>query len=157
MLSLVQSRRENNKLCGDLNLKWDQSFKLLGVSFDGLLENVQVNYDEKVAEIRKIMGTWTYRFVSPIGRACIAKTLLLSKLSHLAFSIPSISKTKLKSLESEIYAFIWKGKEKVARVDAKQPESRGGLDIPDIYPVGVPLNFHGLEERRIAMLHGNIY
>ena len=60
-------------------------------------------------------------------------TLLLSKLSHLAFVLPGINKKKLKEIETEIYSFIWGGQEKVARGDAKQPESREGLGFPDIF------------------------
>ena len=75
---------------------------------------------------------WQYRFLTPLGRACVAKTLLLSKLSHLAFVIPSVNKHKLKLIENEIYQFIWKGADKVARTAAKQSESRGGLNFPDI-------------------------
>ena len=75
---------------------------------------------------------WQYRFLTPIGRACVAKTLLLSKLSHLAFVIPSVNKHKLKLIENEIYQFIWKGTDKVALTAAKQSKTRGGLNFPDI-------------------------
>lgn len=124
--------RGNYKICPDLNLRWEQDFKLLGVNLNGTLSNIDENFSLKMNEIRGVIKTWHYRFISPIGRACIAKTLLLSKLSHLAFTIPSLSKNCLKKLESEIYEFIWKGREKVARADAKQPETRGGLGFPDI-------------------------
>ena len=120
------------KLCNHISIFWEQNFKLLGIQFDGLLENMDVNYYDKLREIRAIMKNWQYRFISPLGRACIAKTLLLSKLSHLAFVLPGINKKKLKEIENEIYTFIWGGQEKVARGDAKQPESRGGLGFPDI-------------------------
>ena len=123
---------ENYILCHDLGLKWDQQFKLLGVTLDGTLSNMDINYDLKLLEIRNTIMNWQYRFLTPLGRACVAKTLLLSKLSHLAFVIPSVNKHKLKLIENEIYQFIWKGADKVARTAAKQSESRGGLNFPDI-------------------------
>ena len=53
-------------------------------------------------------------------------------MSHIAFVIPSLNKNKLRLIENEIYQFIWKGSEKVKRKDAKQSESRSGLNFPDI-------------------------
>ena len=93
---------------------------------------MELNFETKILEIRAVMKSWQYRFISPLGRACIAKTLLLSKLCHLAFVIPSLSKKHLKLLENEIYNFIWQSREKVTRADAKQPEKMGGLSFPDI-------------------------
>ena len=124
---------DNYKLCNHIKLKWDQNFKLLGVEFDGMLENMNANYEHKLKEMRSIMKSWQYRFITPLGRACISKTLLLSKLSHISFVIPGLDKKRLKEIESEIYHFIWGGSEKVARIDAKQPQSRGGLGFPDIH------------------------
>lgn len=124
--------RGDPTICGHLGLRWDQKFKLLGVEFDGLLNNIESNFELKLFEIRSVVSSWQYRFLTPIGRACVAKSLLLSKLSHLAFVIPSLSKTKLKKVEDEIYRFIWKGREKVSRDVAKLPETRGGLNFPDL-------------------------
>ena len=119
-------------LCTELGLKWDQNFKLLGIKFDGTLSNIGTNYDEKINDIRTVMKKWQCRFISPLGRACIVKTLVLSKLSHLAFVLPSLNKQKLKIIDSEVYKFIWQGKEKVSKLDSKYPEDKGGLNFPDI-------------------------
>ena len=123
---------ENYKLCPELGLRWEQDFKLLGVNFNGTLQNMESNFEIKLIEIKSVIQHWQYRFLSPIGRACVAKTLLLSKLSHLASVIPIVNKNKLKEIENLIYNFIWQGKEKVARQDSKQAENRGGLNFPDI-------------------------
>ena len=61
----------------------------------------------------------------------------------------------MKLIEAEIYHFIvCQVSEKFSRVDAKQREIKGGLNFPDIFPTGLPLNFHGLEELRKAIIHG---
>ena len=116
---------ENCNLCPELGLRWEQEFKLLGVNFNGTLRNMEINFENNLIEIKSVIQHWQYRFLSPIGRACIAKTLLLSKLSHLASVIPTVNKNKLKEIENLIYNFIWQGKEKVARQDSKQSENRG--------------------------------
>lgn len=96
----------NNILCPELGLRWNQDFKLLGVNFNGTLNDMDSNFDLKINEIKSVINKWQYRFISPIGRASVAKTLLLSKLAHLAFVLPMISNNKIKQIENLIYNFI---------------------------------------------------
>ena len=82
-------------LCTEFGLKWDQNFKLLGIKFDGTLSNIETNYDEKNNDIRTVMKKWQYRFNSPIGRACIVKTLVLLNV-NIPYSVTkSICQRKL--------------------------------------------------------------
>ena len=60
------------KLCNHISIRWDQNFKLLGIQFDGLLENMDANFYKKLKDIRAIMKNWQYKFISPLGCACIA-------------------------------------------------------------------------------------
>ena len=79
-------------LCPELNLKWSHLFELLGISFNSNLENMEQNIWKMVEQIEKIIKNWKYRFTSPIGRCVVAKSLLLSKVNHVAFAVPSIKK-----------------------------------------------------------------
>lgn len=36
---------DNYEICNHISLKWDQNFKLPGVEFDGMLENMHSNYE----------------------------------------------------------------------------------------------------------------
>ena len=123
----------NYKLCPELNLIWSQEFTSLGIKFTADLSKLHENYELKTEEIQKCANNWKYRYLSPYGSICIAKTLLLSKISHLAIVLPNLSKKEIKTLEDKIYRFIWKGNDKVARSDAKLPEYKGGLNTPDLY------------------------
>ena len=123
---------ELDNLCQELNLEWKQEFKLLGVAFNANTLDYSKNIELKLNEIDKLIQSWKYRFLTPIGRACIAKTLLLSKINHLAFVLPNLSKKIIKLIEDKVYKFIWKGMDKVARMDAKEKWSKGGLKLPDI-------------------------
>jgi len=60
------------------------------------------------------------------------QTLLIPKINHISLVLPSLNKKDLKSLEHKLYSFIWKGRDKMARVDAKAPEKMGGLNLPDL-------------------------
>ena len=121
-----------NNLCQDLGLLWEQSFKLLGVHFDANSLDFSRNIQDKIVEMNECANNWSFRFMTPIGRACIAKTLLLSKINHLAFILPTISTVVIKKIENVIYNFIWKGVDKVHRPDAKLNWEKGGLNLPDI-------------------------
>lgn len=74
-------------------------------------ENIDMNYDNKIGEMRSIIKNWRYRFISHLGRACVAKTLVLSKLSHLAFVLPGIGKKSLKNRVRNIFVHTGRQRE----------------------------------------------
>ena len=89
--------------------------------------------EHPVAEIDTVSCHWKYRFLSPISRVVIAKTLMLSKLTHVAFALPSLNRNTILKIEINIFNFIWGGKpDKVAR-DVKKLEKNGGLNFSDIF------------------------
>ena len=58
---------------------------------------------------------------------------MLSKLTHVAFALPSLNRNTILKIESNIFNFIWGGKpDKVAR-DVKKLEKNGGLNFSDIF------------------------
>ena len=78
-------------LCPDLSLDWAHKFKLLGVEFDNNLEEMNVNYELKLKEMKKILDCWMYRALTVYGKITVIKTLVLSKVSHLALVLPNLS------------------------------------------------------------------
>ena len=119
-------------LCPDLNLIWKQKFNSLGIDFTSDLSNMDHNFFSKMESVDDSINSWKHRFLSPYGKICIAKTILLSKIAHLALVLPSLTKRQIKTIEDKIYWFIWGGQDKVARVEAKLPERKGGLNGPEI-------------------------
>ena len=110
-----------------------KEFELLGIKFDNNLEKMNVNFEDKIEKIEKLLSHWSYRYLTPFGKVTVIKSLALSKLSHVALVIPSPTKPMFKKLESILYTFLWSGKsEKVSRADTKLPEKFGGLGMPDI-------------------------
>ena len=114
------------RLCPDIPISWDQKFRLLGVDINTDTLDYTPNLDEKLKEIDNVIGNWKHRFLTPLGRACVAKTLLLSKLNHLAFILPDINKNVIKKIETKLYEFIWGESAKVAKTDTKLEWMRGG-------------------------------
>ena len=90
-----KEHNSNIKLCPDLNLNWSKNFKLLGIDFDSNLEHMQDNFIDKVKKIEKMLFSWSYRYLTPLGKVTIVKTLGLSKVSHVALVIPNPNKDML--------------------------------------------------------------
>ena len=129
---LGTSQTDQLKLCPDLELKWDQTFKMLGIYFNADSGQYTVNYEEKINDIIKEVTNWKSRFVSIIGRKNIVNGLFLSKLTHLVAILPNLPNKKVKEVENILYDFIWGGYPKMARAEAKLSHKYGGLGLPDL-------------------------
>ena len=114
------------KLCGDLGIEWDTTFRLLGIDFHNNLENMENNFDVIVGKIEKVLNSWIYRHLTPFGKITVIKSLALSKLSHLAMVLPTLSKHRFKQIEKILYNFLCNKKpDKIARAVAVLPVKRG--------------------------------
>ena len=128
-----EGHNNTENLCPELRLDWDKSFKLLGINFDNNLENMDDNFHEKIKEIKKLLNQWFYRSLTPYGKITLIKTLAMSKLSHIAIVIPSLSSKNVIELEKIFYSFIWDKKpDKVNRKDVCLAEQVGGLGMINI-------------------------
>ena len=60
-------------------LSWGKTdFKLLGINFHIDLDKMQqINYKEKVQIIRSLIKLWNRRYLTPLGKITVIKTLLL--------------------------------------------------------------------------------
>ena len=47
---------DNYEICNHISLKWDQNFKLPGVEFDGMLENMHSNFENN--SLKKCALSW---------------------------------------------------------------------------------------------------
>ena len=118
------------KLCQEIDLDWSTEFTLLGINFDSNLEKMGGNFAAKMRDIKKLLGAWFHRHLTPYGKITVVKSLALSKLSNVALVIPTLSKNMLKEIEGVFYKFIWNAKsEKVRRKDAELPAKYGGLSM----------------------------
>ena len=120
-------------LCPEEGLVWTKTFTLLGLEFDNKLELMDQNYYEKIKDIEKLLQGWLYRYLSPYGKIVVIKALALSKLSHIALVVPSLTKNDLQKLEKIFFNFLWSNKTaKVSKVDCYKPLNKGGLAMVDV-------------------------
>ena len=109
-------------------------FTYLGNLFSPFLLNMERAIDEKIEEIEKVGKKWQYRFMTPIGRSVIAKTILYPKVIHI-FSVIPVSQKVIAKLESVILQFIWGGEKKryvFCREDSQCRFEDGGMEILNI-------------------------
>ena len=76
---------------------------------------------------------WKHRYLTPIGKICVIKTLALSKLNHILLSVPAPGKHLLKELEILFYKFIWDDKpDKIKRSAVSKHYYNGGLKMTEL-------------------------
>ena len=95
----------NHKLKRD----WTQNdFDILGIRFSCNLDTIlEINYNEKIKEIKKEIKQWSRRILIPLRRITILKTLLIAKLNHLFISLPNPSNDTILKLNRMFFNFIW--------------------------------------------------
>ena len=83
-------KHSKDKLDVTVRLEWGVSnFTLLGMEFSTDLEKIpEMNYDKILIQASKIIKSWQYRILAPIGKIAVIKTLILSKFNHLFISVP---------------------------------------------------------------------
>ena len=67
--------------CKERDLIWTAKFTSLGIIFDAnnLQDITEINIDNKIVEINKLIRIWTPRLLTTIGKITIIKSLLTSK------------------------------------------------------------------------------
>ena len=115
--------------------EWVSKFNALGIEYDvNNMENITVtNINLKLDSLQKIIQNWTHRNISPIGRVCVSKSLLVSKITHVLQSLPSPPKDYFKKLEKLLVDFIWKNKRhEINKTLLCSDYNMGGLKMMDL-------------------------
>ena len=89
-----------------------------------------INYKNKIDDIKKLFKNWQYRYLTPYGKITVIKSLALSKLIHLVCVLPSLNKKMINEINQLCYGFLWDNKpDKVSRKASIIPEKQGGLGM----------------------------
>ena len=130
------SRKNSSvKYMEHLGITWNPpQIKILGIWFTNSLVNCfEINYTDKLYEIRKLFQIWSKRQITPLGRIAILKSLILSKLVHLWLLLPNPPDKTIVELQKMSFSFVWNNKmDKINRKLAVKPLQEGGMGIPDI-------------------------
>ena len=134
MIWIGRKRLCKNKLKVSENLSWGSShFTLLGLKFStNLHEMTEINYSSTLQQVVRETMKWNYRYLTPFGKITVIKTKILSKCTHLLFSLPSCEKF-LNSMNSKLYEFLWEGKpDKIKRSTICTDYLVGGLKMINV-------------------------
>ena len=119
-----------------LKLNWNPKvFKILGIKFTTNIKEIsEINFKNKLFEIKQIINRWMKRVITPLGRIAIIKSLLISKLNYLFLTLSNPRGVFLKELNHILFQFVWSSKpDRIKRSVVCRPVCEGGLGMVDIY------------------------
>ena len=136
ILKLGRTRKENmtNKRLGvkfEIMQEGDRETYLGDVIGNEVQE--EERFGEIIAKVTKTGENWNKEHIGIYGRAIIANTLMIAKIKHRS-DVNALSKSLKKRILGEFRNFVWKGKEKKARVRWEilvMGEKEGGIGIKD--------------------------
>ena len=135
-LMWLGSRRDSRiKYMRDRNFTWDPGIiTILGIKFSpNIKEIVDINYQNKIYEIEKLLIGWRKRSLTPYGKITVIKTLIIPKILYLFINIPDPSTKFLTELEKILFGFLWNKKpNKIRSSTIKLDYKEGGLNMIDI-------------------------
>ena len=109
-----------------------KSFKILGVHFAyNRSPFYKLNFELTEKSIRKLLRGWGWRGLTLIGKVQIIKSFALPKILY-RLTFMSNTKEFIKKINTSLYSFVWKGKDKVKRTVLISPIEKGGLKMPDL-------------------------
>ena len=97
-------------MCSDLDLKWVDEFKVLGIVIDNKLKKLRQNFDKIYDKVEKKVGLWSTYGLAFKGRITVAKSLLLSQYTYAATILDSNDITLTDKIQSQIDYFIFHNK-----------------------------------------------
>ena len=110
----------------------NKPIKILGVYFTSNWRKRQdVNFDALLKSISETLKGWKWRNLTLFGKIQVIKTFVIPKLMARA-SLICLSKYIIKQINSIIYSFIWKGKDKSRRHAIISDYKNGGLRMPHL-------------------------
>ena len=130
-----KKKHSATRFCPEYNLEWNPDiFTVLGVKFKvNLHEMIELNYSEKIQDIKTLFSQWEKRKISPLGKIVVIKSLALSKLNHLFSSLPSPAEEIINKVNRLFYNYLWDGKpDKIRRKVVSQDYALGGLRMIDV-------------------------
>ena len=113
----------------DIN-KVNEPIKILGIFFTyDRHKSKELNFDLTLKSLKKSLNCWQWRNLTLIGKIQLVKTLAMPKFMYRA-SLISFDKDIIKSINSVIFNFVWKGKDKIKRLALISSYEDGGLKMP---------------------------
>ena len=82
-------------------------------------------------KMKKLATEWKSRDISLLGRALVAKTILLSQLTYLMNSVVTPDWV-IKEAKKTVYSYVWKGPPRICHARAALDTALGGLGLAEL-------------------------
>ena len=115
-------------------IKWVNEIKILGIYFKYNISNItEINLERRLELLDKEIRQWKRRYITPLGKITVIKSLLLSKLVHIFTALPNPSAVYIKKIEHMLYGFLWNNKpDRIRRTKIIQKLEFDGLQMVDL-------------------------
>lgn len=112
-------------------LSWGTTeFRLLGITFNVDLSKIlEINYNDKIIQMKASLKQWRRRFLTPLGKITVIKSLILPKITHLLMALPDPEPNILNSINEIFFEFIWNGRSKIKKSVVVKQYCEGGLKM----------------------------
>ena len=136
-------------------LNWGKTdFKILGIHFHVDLDNMsKINFKEKICKMKNILKLWNRRYLTPLGKITVIKTLLLPILNHLFISLPNPKEDVIKEFNTMFFNFLWSATAKIKQSVLVKQYIEGGLKMINLKAFILSLKATWI--RRLLRIGGN--
>ena len=83
VIPIGQNSNVKDKICTELNLEWNNKFKLLGFDLDSTLSSLDDNFNKCMTRAKKLIVKWRKYNLSVMGRITVAKSIILSQFTYV--------------------------------------------------------------------------
>ena len=132
---LGSKTNSNVRYMQHLNINWNPPrFKILGIWLTTTLDVcIEMNFKEKIKEMKHLFSIWLKRQITPLGRIAILKSLILPKLIYLWILLPNPPDNIIDEIQCLVFDFVWdKKRDRISRKFSCKNISNGGLGIPNV-------------------------
>ena len=91
----------------------------------------ELNFSAILDSLKKTINSWQWRNLTIMGKIQVVKCFAFPKFMYRA-SLISLDKTMIKTINSIMFKFLWKGKDKIKRLALISEYKDGGLRMPYI-------------------------
>ena len=79
--------------------------------------------------MKNLIQIWKRRYLTPLGKITVIKSILISLLTHLFISLPNPTSSIIKQLKTMLLDFLWEGPPKIKQNVLVKDYSEGGLKM----------------------------
>ena len=90
---------------------------------------IKINYANKIVQIKHSIKIWRRRFLYPLRKITVIKSLFLPKVIHLLTALPNPDTETLNIISGIFYDFLWYGRAKIKQSVVVKQYLEGGLNM----------------------------